>query len=417
MYALIDCNNFYASCERIFNPNLKNKPIVVLSNNDGCVIARSKEAKDFIPMGAVFHKYKDVFRNNNINVFSSNYALYGDISNRVMQILSNYTPDLEIYSIDEAFLMFNDEFSTDFIKYGLRIKNEINQSVGIPISIGFGPTKALSKIANKIAKKYSDSTNNVFVIDSDKVRIESLLLTSIEDVWGIGFRSSKKLIKHNITNAFEFTQLPDEWVLRELTIVGLRLKMELEGKSVLGLDEFKDKKAISITRSFENEIFKIEDLEERVITFAVSCAEKLRIQNSNCNLLMLFIHTNRHKKKDNQHDQNIVINLPYATNSSITIVKYALKALRLIYKKNYGYKKAGVILMGLTPEDFQQLSVFENEDPKHKYLMKAMDTINDKIGQKKIKLASQDLNKTWKMRQQYLSKRYTTNWNELLEVE
>lgn len=417
MYALIDCNNFYTSCERVFNPNIIDKPIVVLSNNDGCVIARSVEAKPFIPMGAVAYKYEQIFLDNDINVFSSNYALYGDISNRVMKVLQKYTPDFEVYSIDEAFLKFNGFDSYNFHEYGIEMKNEIKQNIGIPISIGFAKTKALSKIANKIAKQFHDKTDGVYVIESEKERYKALLWTKVEDIWGIGRRMAKKLHQNGVFNAWEFTQLSNEWVRKEFSIVGLRLKRELEGENVLDLEEVKCKKAIATTRSFERNIKSIIDLEERVSTFATSCAQKLRKQNSNCNLLMLFIHTNGHRKELAQYNQNITVRLPYPTNSSIIIAQYALKALRLIYKDGFQYKKAGVVLMGVVPDNIRQLSLFGNQNPKHEDLMQAMDTINNKLGENKLKLASQDLKRTWKMKQEKLSKRYTTNWDELLEVE
>jgi DNA polymerase V len=417
MFALVDCNNFYASCERIFNPTLNGKPIVVLSNNDGCVIARSNEAKPFVPMGAVAFKYKTVFEQNNINVFSSNYALYGDMSNRVMNTLREYTPDIEIYSIDEAFLQFTGFENYDLNAYGLTILQRVKKVVGMPVSIGIAPTKALSKVANKIAKKFTDRTNGVYVIDSEEKRIKALKWTKIEDVWGIGRQLSKRLQSIKVMTAYDFTQLTDEYVKSKLSIVELRLKHELEGKQRLTLDEVKSKKTIATTRSFENTITDIDNLKERVSTFAVSCAEKLRKQKSHCNALMLFIHTNSFNKEQPQYSRSIVVKLPYATNSSITLSQFALKGLEAIYKKGFHFKKAGVIVMELTPENVKQLDLFLDEDPKHQILMQAIDTINNNLGKKKLKLASQDLGRTWKMRQEKLSKRYTTNWNELLEVD
>jgi DNA polymerase V len=417
MFALVDCNNFYASCERIFNPTLNGKPIVVLSNNDGCVIARSNEAKPFVPMGAVAFKYKTVFEQNNINVFSSNYALYGDMSNRVMNTLREYTPDIEIYSIDEAFLQFTGFENYDLNTYGLTIRKRIKKVVGMPVSIGIAPTKALSKVANKIAKKFTDRTNGVYVIDTEEKRIKALKWTKIEDVWGIGRQLSKRLQSIKVMTAYDFTQLADEYVKSKLSIVELRLKHELEGKQRLSLDEVKSKKTIATTRSFENTITDIDNLKERVSTFAVSCAEKLRKQKSHCNALMLFIHTNGFNKDQPQYSRSIVVKLPYATNSSITLSQFALKGLEAIYKKGFHFKKAGVIVMELTPENVKQLDLFLDEDPKHQILMQAIDTINNNLGKKKLKLASQDLGRTWKMRQEKLSKRYTTNWNELLEVD
>lgn len=417
MFALVDCNSFYASCERVFNPLLEGKPVVVLSNNDGCVIARTPEAKPFVPMGAVAFKYREIFEKNSIHVYSSNYALYADMSQRVMNILHSYTPDIEVYSIDEAFLQFNGFDRYDFYDYGLDMKRKIRKWVGIPVSIGFGETKALSKIANKIAKKYQDRTNGVYVIDTEEKRLKALKWTKIEDVWGIGRRLSRKLKAIHVCNAYQFTQLPDEYVRKEYSIVGLRLKHELEGKPRLALDEVKNKKAIATTRSFDKNYRDLETIEERISTFANSCAEKLRLQHSCCNVIMVFLHTNRFRKEDKQYGKNILVHLPYPTNSSITIAKYAKKGLNAIYKEGYNYKKAGVITMGIVPENERQLNLFTEENPKHKRLMKAIDTLNYSIGRKKVKLASQDLGRTWKMKQERLSPCYTTRLDDIIKVK
>ncbi len=416
MYALIDCNNFYASCERVFNPKLIGKPVVVLSNNDGCVIARSNEAKEFVPMGGVAFKYKEVFKKHNTFVFSSNYSLYGDMSRRIMNILNTFTPDIEIYSIDEAFLQFKGFDKWNLENYGQEIKEKVKRYTQIPISIGFAPTKALSKIANKIAKKYAVQTKGVYAIDSEYKRVKSLKWTKIEDVWGIGRKISMKLKAINVYNAYQFTQLSDNYIRKHFSVVGLRLKNELEGKSVLELEEVKSKKNIATTRSFANNIVELEKLKERVSTFSSSCAHKMRKQKTACNAIMVFIHTNGHRKELKQYSKNIVVKLPYASNSDITISKYATKGLEKIYKQGYAYKKAGVIVMGLVPESLSQQSLFYRENPNHKVLMKTVDKINSRLGEKRVKLASQNITKTWVMRQERLSKRYTTNWNELLEV-
>lgn len=417
MFALIDCNNFYASCERVFNPTLIGKPIVVLSNNDGCVIARSNEAKPYIPMGAAAFKHKDVFKQHNINVFSSNYPLYGDMSQRVMNILSTFSPDIEVYSIDEAFLQLKGFENYNLEDYGSQIITKVKRSTHIPISIGFAPTKGLSKIANKIAKKYPNRTKGVYVIDSEEKRIKALRWTKIEDVWGIGRRIAKRLKAIRVNTAYDFTQLHDEYVRKEFSVVGLRLKRELEGKPTLQLEEVKTKKNIATTRSFAKNLRQLNDLKERVSTFACSCAEKLRAQQSSCNAIMVFVQTNRHKKDQAQYNRSISIKLPFASNSDITISQYANKALEAIYKEGYAYKKAGVLVMGIVPQNTIQQNLFENENPKHLALMKTVDDLNRKLGTKKIKLANQNIKKTWIMKQEKLSKKYTTDWNELLEVQ
>ena len=273
MFALIDCNNFYASCQRVFEPHLRNKPIVILSNNDGCVIARSNEAKALgIPRGAPAFEYKNIFIANNVFVYSSNYALYGDMSSRIMNILATYSPEIEIYSIDEAFLKFKGFEMFDLNEIGLDMQRKVTKGTGIPVSIGFAPTKALTKVANKIAKKFPERTKSVYSIDSDEKRIKALKWTKIEDVRGIGRKHAKRLQTKNIFNAYQFTQLSDEWVRKEMAVVGLRLKRELEGKPTLDLESPKNKKMIATTRSFEKMYTKIEDLSERVSTFTASCS-------------------------------------------------------------------------------------------------------------------------------------------------
>lgn len=419
MFALIDCNNFYASCERVFQPKLKNKPIVVLSNNDGCVIARSNEAKILgIPMGAVAFEYKRMFEQNNINVFSSNYALYGDMSNRVMTLLRDFSPDIEIYSIDEAFLKFDGfEKWFDFNTYGNQIRYKVTKGTGIPISVGIAPTKALSKVANKIAKKFPERTQNVYVIDTEDKRIKALKWLPIGDVWGIGSQHAKRLKKINVNTAYDFTQLTEDWVKTNMSIVGLRLYKELKGIPCLELEDVQPKKNIATTRSFDKTYEDKAYIQERVSTFAVTCAEKLRKQSSNCNALMVFIHTNGFRKDLPQYGRNVVVKLPFPTNSSIDIAKYASIGLDKIYKKGYQYKKAGVIVMDITPEESKQINLFENSNEKHQPLMSIMDKINKSIGTTKVKLASQDIGRTWKMKQEKLSPRFTTRIAEIIKIK
>ena len=417
MYALVDCNNFYASCERVFRPNLRNEPIVVLSNNDGCVIARSNEAKALgVPMGAPAFKFKELFEKNNIHVFSSNYALYGDMSHRVMSLLSTYSPDIEIYSIDEAFLAFKGFELIDLQSYAETIKKKVDKGTGIPISIGIAPTKALSKVANRIAKKYPKQTGGVYIMDTEEKRIKALKWLAVGDIWGIGRKHSERLKAFNIRTAYDFINLHDDWVRKQLSVVGLRLKHELEGKPTLSLETVQTKKAIATTRTFEGMHTDFESIKERVSTFAVSCAEKLRKQQSCCNVIMVFLHSNWHRKDLPQYGKNIVVKTHYPTNSSIDIIKYAVQGLEQIYKEGYHYKKAGVIVMGITPENTKQFTLFTQENPKHIPLMKAIDRLNNSIGQTKVKFGSQDIDRTWKMKQERLSPRYTTNLSEIIHI-
>ena len=419
MFVLVDCNNFYASCERVFNPKLDKKPIVILSNNDGCVISRSNEAKALgIPMGAPAFKYDALFKKNKVHVFSSNFPLYGDMSSRVMNILSGYTPNIEIYSIDEAFLELKGFENYDLEKYGQEMRSRILKWTGIPVSVGIAPTKALAKVANRISKKFDSKTGGVYVLNSEIKRVKALKWLKIEDVWGIGYKHSERLKNHNINKAYDFTKLPDSWVKKQMSIVGLRLKKELEGESVLSLEENRSpKKAIATTRSFEKNLTTFEDLKERVSTFAIFCSEKLRSQKSSCNSIYVFVKSNRHQKDTIQYQNGIVMTLPYASNSSITISKCAVEGLRKIYKKDVKYKKAGVIVMGIIPNNKHQLNIFEKEDPKHNVIMKTLDFIAKKEGVSKIKLASQDLKKIWKMKQTRLSSRYTTELNEIISLK
>ncbi len=419
MFALVDCNNFYASCERVFNPKLDKKPIVILSNNDGCVISRSNEAKALgIPMGAPAFKYDSIFKKNKVHIFSSNFPLYGDMSSRVMSILSRYTPNIEIYSIDEAFLEFKGFENYDLENYGKKIRKTILKWTGIPVSIGFAPTKALAKVANRISKKFDNETGGVYVISSKEKKDKALKWLKIEDVWGIGFKHAARLKSYKINKAYDFTMLPDDWVRKQMSVIGLRLKKELEGESVLSLEESRSpKKAIATTRSFEKNITDFEDLKERVSTFSICCSEKLRNQKSNCNSIYVFVKSNRHQKNKLQYRNGIVMTLPYGSNSSITISKYAVEGLKKIYKKKIEYKKAGVIVMGLVPNNRTQLNIFEKENPKHQALMKTLDFIAKKEGPSKVKLASQDLKRIWKMKQTKLSSRYTTELNETISIK
>jgi len=416
MFALVDCNNFYASCERVFRPDLNGKPIVVLSNNDGCVIARSNEAKALgIPMGAPAFKYKDLFQKHNVRIFSANFALYGDMSNRVMDILSGYSPEIQIYSIDEAFLKLYK--LTDLQTYGKAICNKVKKWTGIPVSIGIAPTKALAKVANRIAKKFPEQTDGVYIIDSEEKRIKALKWLKIEDVWGIGRQHSKRLKAMGIKTAYDFTQLADNLVKKQMTVVGLRLKNDLQGIPTLDIEKIQPKKNIAVTRSFETNYTKFEALAERISTFATICAEKLRKQKSCCNSLMVFLRTNEHRKDLPRYNRNIVIKLPYATNSSIELVKFAIQALKKIYKSGFAYKKAGVIALDFVPENQIQASLFENRNERHIPLMKTIDQLNSQYGQQKIRLAAQDQKRIWKMKQENLSPRYTTDLNDIIKIK
>ena len=414
MFALIDCNNFYASCERAFNPSLIGKPVVVLSNNDGCVIARSNEAKDLgIPMGAPAFEYQYVFERQQVAVFSANFELYGDMSRRVMTMLSDYTPRQEIYSIDECFLDLSG-LQVDMHEYGLDMRKKVLKGTGIPVSVGIAPTKALAKVANRIAKKFTVKTGGSYVIDTEEKRIKALKWLPVDDVWGIGRRNAKKLNAIGVRTAYDFCKLDRTWVLNHMTIVGVRLQDDLNGIPTLEMEPVEIKKSIATTRTFERDYSTYEEVKERVSTFAVSCAEKLREQHSLCTKIEVFIQSNRFKENEGQYSNSIAVKLPFPTSSSIEIVEFALQGLQTIYRKGIGYKRAGVVLMDFEKDTEYQQSLFTNSNPKHALLMEAMDHINSKFGTR-IRLAVQD-KKTHKMRQEKLSPCYTTRINDLITV-
>lgn len=417
MYALVDVNNFYASVQRVFNPSLENKPIIVLSNNDGCVIARSNEAKEIgIKMGAPFFELHDLIIREQVNVFSSNYPLLGDMSSRVMDILSEFTPDVEVYSIDEAFLQFNG-FSKffDFYDIGHDIHKTIKKCLGLPVSVGFAPTKSLAKVANKFAKKYPKLGGNVCVLDN-RIKIEKALKkTEIGDVWGIGRRISRKLKAMNINTAYDYIKLNDDFVRTNWGVVGLRLKRDLEGIPNIGPEDIKPKKTIANTRSFEKMMTTKKELRERVATFSVTCAESLRKQHSNTSLIGVFLQTNSFRPDLPQYNPYLAIATDFPTSSTFEIMRFAQLALDQIWKEGYHYKKAGVMVMGITPDDSEQLNLFRQSNPKHKALMKAIDEIHSKIGKDKVLYGIQDFEKRkkWKMRQNYLSPCYTTRIEDI----
>ena len=417
MFALVDCNNFYASCERVFNPNLQHKPIVILSNNDGCIIARSDEAKKLgIPMGAPIFKYRTLITDHNVKVVSSNYSLYGDMSSRVMSILKQFTPDIQVYSIDESFLKLEGFEGYNLTDYGMLMKNRILKWTGIPTCAGIAPTKALSKVANKIARKYPDQTNGVYVIDTEVKRINALKWTKIKDIWGIGKQLSNRLAIKGCKNAYDFTQLPESWVKSNLSVVESRLQRDLLGIPTLDLEIQKSKKSISTTRTFEKPLKELDKIKERVSTFAFVSGEKLRRQNSHCHMIIVILRSNYFREDLKQHYATKVISLPYPTNSSLVLSNYAIKAIEDVFKKGIAYKKAGIILTGLVPSNNYQLNIFDWENSNHQPLMKAIDKINYRFSNK-IKLANQDLKKTWKMKQDHLSPNYTTNLQDIIKVK
>ncbi len=419
MFGLIDGNNFYASCERIFRPDLRNKPVVVLSNNDGCAIARSNEAKALgIPMGAPAFKYEKLFKENNVTVFSANFILYGDISNRIVNICRRYCKDIEVYSVDESFLDFHGYEYLDLQKHCEDLRDTVFRGLDVPTSIGLAPTKTLAKVANKIAKKFPKQTNSVYMIDTP-IKIEKALKWfPLENVWGIGRRYYERFSARGIKTAWDFTQLPEQFVQKEMGIYGLRMHKELRGISQYDLSVPKPKKGIATTRTFDKRTDNLEVLKERVSTFAYKCSEKLRRQNSCCRYVTVFIMTDRFKQDLKQYNNSYTFTLVNPSNSAIDLSKAAISALEKIYLPFFQYKKAGVMVTEFVPDTERMTSLFDEDNfEKHKPIMQVIDFMNNRLGSDKIKLASMDVQRTWKMNQKNLSPRYTTDINQIIKVK
>jgi len=416
MIALADCNNFYASCERVFRPELEGKPVLVLSNNDGCVIARTNEVKALgIKMGEPAFKIKEIIRKNKVHVFSTNFMLYGDMSNRVMSVLKEESSAIEIYSIDEAFMDMSDIGGVE--EKAILLREQVKQWTGIPISIGLAHTKVLAKIANHIAKKYKK--NGVFVLEGDQLIERALRFFPVDDIWGVGKQSAKLLHKNNIKTAWQLSQCDDRWIKRNLNITGLKLVKELRGEICYPLGTVQaPKKNICTSRSFGKEVHSRDELRESVSTFAANCAKKLRDQNSVCKKISVFIITNPFKPEAKQYQGYQILELPTATNDSIEISKMALQGLQNIFKDDCVYKKAGVIVHDISPENQLQLNMFDKVDrAKRKSLMLAYDTVNNKMGRDTLRLTVQGFDRKWKMKQEQLSPCYTTRVTELLVVK
>ena len=412
---MADCNNFYASCERVFQPHLEGKPIVVLSNNDGCVIARSNESKALgIKMGVPVFQVKTIIEQHNIQVFSSNFTLYGDLSKRVMSSMRQEVKAMEVYSIDEAFMDFSGEGSP--LEKGIALKKKVQQHVGIPISIGIAPTKTLCKVAGLIAKKHTKT--GVFVLQ-DKALIErALKWLPVAELWGVGRRHARMLDSVGIKTAYDLCRADDSWIRRRLSVVGLRMVKELRGIPCFPLEESASrKKNICTSRSFGKAVKQMEDLKEALSTYASTCAYKLRKQKSCASRISIFIHTNPFKPTDKQYKGFTSFVLDTPTNDSIELVRLALEGLEKIYRSDCTYKKAGVIVSDISPQQQQQLSLFDTLDrKKHQSIMTALDNINDKIGKNKVRLAVQGNGRQWKMKQEQLSPCYSTRIEDALKV-
>lgn len=418
IYALVDCNSFYVSCERVFNPKLKNRPTVVLSNNDGCVISSSPEAKKLgFKVGTPIFKKEWEVRLYDVNIFSSNFALYGDMSWRVMNVLSQFTPNMEIYSIDEAFL-FLTGIGEEPEKYCRKIRRAVYQCTGIPVSIGVGQTKTLAKAANKLAKKNKEF-GGVLDIANRPDTDGFLKKVEVGDIWGVGRQYAKFLKKHNVRTAYDFKKAPESWVREHMTVAGYNTLKELNGKSCVSMEEAEpQRKSVVFSRSFGKPIENLEDLEEAVSNFVSGAAEKLRARKLCASYLLVFVATNPFREGEKQYYNGLNFRLPIATSYTPDLIKYAKKNLKKIYKPGYRYKKAGIVMLGIVPESKIQQSLFIKTNKKHqKKLMQAMDGINKVWGRGTIKSAAEGVNKPWRMKQLRKSHGYTTRWGELLKIK
>ena len=414
MIALVDCNNFYASCERVFNPKIDKKPVIVLSNNDGCVIARSNEAKTLgVKMGHPAFKLKNLIEEYNINVFSTNFALYGDLSKRVMNVMSTEVEKMEIYSIDEAFLDFTDYASKE---RGVAIREKVKKWTGIPVSVGIAQTKVLAKVAAHIAKKHTKA--GVFMFDDKNLIRRALNVFAVEDLWGVGTKTAQKLKAVGIHTALQFRECDSNWVNRNLSVNGVRLQKELFGEVCYPLElTRKRKQNICTARSFGSEIKKLSKLKEAIGSYANTCATKLRKEKSCCTTVSVFLSTNPFKPQAKQYNPYKVIQLNVPTNDSMEIVKFAIKGLESIYRNDCIYKKAGVIVGRTVPQGQTQLSLFDSLDRgKRKNINIAVDKVNSLMGKNKIHLAVEGNGRKWKLKQERLSPCYTTRFAEILEV-
>lgn len=420
MYALIDCNNFYASCERLFNPKFAHRPLIVLSNNDGCVIARSNEAKAIgIKMGQPAFEINDIIERENVAVMSSNYALYGDISARVINTIRSLVDEVEVYSIDEAFVDLTSYRYFDLQDLGKQLKSRVFQWVGIPVSVGIAPTKTLSKIANHIAKK-QPQYNGVCILKTEEDILQALKLFPIEEVWGVGRRIAKHLQNFGVMNAYDFSKLNEPWVRKNFTVTGVRMLKELNGISCIPLNQLiAPKKNICTSRSFGQMVKEYSVLAEAVSNYAARCSEKLRKQHSCCNMLLVFVNTNPFRSDLKQYYRHIFVSLPVASSSTPELIHYALLGLKSIFKEGYSYKKAGVIVSEIIPDNQVQQNLFDTVDRgRYANLMATVDSLNSKMGRDTVKSLAQGLgNRKWKLRQEKLSPSYTSRWDDILEID
>ena len=412
--ALVDCNNFYASCERVFNPKLQGKPVVVLSNNDGIVVAASNEAKALgLVLGVPIFKVEDLVESKKVHVFSSNYTLYGDMSQRVMETLAWFTPELEIYSIDEAFLNFTGFSRANLTAYGHEIRDTVKRWAGIPVSIGIAETKTLAKIANRFAKR-SPKTRGVLDLTGSPYREKALALTNVENVWGVGRRYATFLRKHGIETALDLSRADDWWVKKHMSIVGLRTVRELRGIPSISMELIScPRKQMCVSRSFGKPVETLGEMSQAVAAYVSRAAEKLRKDYSAAGTLMVFMMTNRFKDEP-QCVKSTVIALPVPTDCTQELIHYALMGVKSIYRTGFRFKKAGVVLTDLMPANQVQTDLFDTRNREgSQRILKAIDRINASMGAGTIKYAAEGLTQPWRTKFEKCSPHYTTQWDDL----
>ena len=417
LFALIDCNNFYVSCERVFNPALAGQPVVVLSNNDGCIIARSNEAKALgIKMGEPYFRCKPLLDRHRVQVFSSNYALYGDMSQRVMQEVARLEPEVEVYSIDEAFVRLPVASEDALRRIAEHICNTIRQHTGIPVSIGFGPTKTLAKLANRVAKKNPEHGGIFAILPGGD--LDSLLKgIEVGDVWGIGGRSTKKLAGQGVRTAYDLSRANERWLRKNLSITGVRTMQELQGVSCFPLEESPPPKhSIACSRSFSSPVRDLQGMHEAAVSYVSRAAEKLRGQRLKAGCLTIYLTTNRFST-DPQYANSRTITLPCPTADTSVLIEQAVRGLKALFRPGYGYQKVGVVLADLTPAHVQQGNLFITPRRNSDDLSLALDRINHRWGNDTLQYASAGLTKPWHHKRAMKSPSYTTSWQELPIVQ
>lgn len=411
--ALVDGNQFYVSCERVFDPSLRGVPVVVLSNNDGCIVAQSPEVKALgIERGSPLYKVMHLVRQHNVRVLSSNYALYGDMSRRVMTTLEHFSPEVEVYSIDEAFVSLTG-MRGNLYDYGARMRATVTQWTGIPVSVGIAATKTLAKLANRLAKAIPAGVFDLV----DHPEMDRLLEgIRVEQVWGVGFRHSRRLQALGVRNARQLRDLDDQWVRRHMSVVGLRLVHELRGIPCNDLDLDADpKKGILCSRSFGHPVESFEDMREAVATYATRAAEKLRAQGSVASHVMVFVTTNPFRQEQAQYANSATTALTPATADTARLIARSCDMARQLYRPGYLFKKAGVMLLGVSPQADMQYDAFDPAyaDSPRQRLMDACDALNARFGRDTVRFGACGFSQQWQNRRERLSDRYTTSWDEL----